>query len=204
MPRIAQMRTIEGVRLGENLSLIAAVRDIFKGEYIKRSWQSKSDGAQLQTDIASILGNLAIVATLFGAAGLTMFLMTQDLSFTGYYYRLTYGILTWIATLFSVMCVMLCFRILVAVQLVDAVEIHTFVDLLSDILVKPLKYNFIVIASLLFSLLVYGIDEFGWWTAIIIACASTVLFFFLVHLQTARTVQAVTEIALLRDAKGGA
>ena len=31
--------------------------------------------------------NLAIVATLFGAAGLTMFLMTQDLSFTGYYYR---------------------------------------------------------------------------------------------------------------------
>ena len=74
MPRIAQMRTIEGVRLGENLSLIAAVRDIFKGEYIKRSWQSKSDGAQLQTDIASILGNLAIVATLFGAAGLTMFL----------------------------------------------------------------------------------------------------------------------------------
>ena len=50
----------------------------------------------------------------------------------------------------------------------------------------------------------YGIDEFGWWTAIIIACASTaVSFFFLVYLQTARTVQAVTEIALLRDAKGG-
>ena len=124
------------------------------------------------------------------------------LSFTGYYYRLTYGILTWTATLFSVMCVMLCFRILVAVQLVDANEIHTFVNLLSDILVKPLKYNFIVIASLLFSLLVYGIDEFGWWTAIIIASASTVLFFFLVHFQTARTVQAVHEIALLRDAKG--
>ena len=97
---------------------------------------------------------------------------------------------------------MLCFRVLVAVQLVDANEIHTFVNLLSDILVKPLKYNFIVIASLLFSLLVYGIDEFGWWTAIIIASASTVLFFFLVHFQTARTVQAVHEIALLRDAKG--
>ena len=32
--------------------------------------------------------------------------------------------------------------------------------------------------------------------------ALPVLFFFLVHLQTARTVQAVTEIALLRDAKG--
>lgn len=202
MPRIEQMKTVEGVRLGENLSLVAAVRDIFKGEYIKRSWESKSDGAQLQSDIASILGNLAIVATLFGAAGLTMFLMTQDLSFTGYYYRLTYGILTWTATLFSVMCVMLCFRVLVAVQLVDANEIHTFVNLLSDILVKPLKYNFIVIASLLFSLLVYGIDEFGWWTAIIIASASTVLFFFLVHFQTARTVQAVHEIALLRDAKG--
>ena len=44
MPRIEQMKTVEGVRLGENLSLVAAVRDIFKGEYIKRSWESKSDG----------------------------------------------------------------------------------------------------------------------------------------------------------------
>ena len=91
---------------------------------------------------------------------------------------------------------MLCFRS-GWVQLVDAVEIHTFVDLLSDILVKPLKYNFIVIASLLFSLWVHRMVDGDHHRLRV----NRPLLFPSAPADR-QTVQAVTEIALLRDAKG--
>ena len=189
------------IQLGKNQSLISALRDIFNGDYIRSAWQTKKDGKQLQSDITFILGNLAVVATLFCAASLSMFLMTHNLNFGSDVYKYIYGAVTWCSTLLSIMTVILCFRILIAIQLMDEEEIGIFVHTISNVLIKPLKYNFIAIACLPLSLLTYSVDKFGWLFTGITAGVSIVIYFVFAFLQTARTVQVVTEITIQRGVK---
>jgi len=75
-----------------------------------------------------------------------MFLMTHNLDFRSDVYKHFYGAVTWCSTLLSIMTVILCFRILIAIQLMDEEEICIFVHTISNVLIKPLKYNFIAIA----------------------------------------------------------
>lgn len=109
-------------------------------------------------------------------------------------WKVIYAVLSWISLLTSLMCVMLCFRIIIAVQLVPLDEMHGFVVNLSDTLLRPIKYNVFTVGALPACLIVFAIEKLGWVVSMLTAIISFVIFSHGVHMPTARTIHALAYV----------
>eukprot|EP00596_Hydrurales_sp_CCMP1899_P001043 CAMPEP_0119039214 /NCGR_PEP_ID=MMETSP1177-20130426/8609_1 /TAXON_ID=2985 /ORGANISM="Ochromonas sp, Strain CCMP1899" /LENGTH=289 /DNA_ID=CAMNT_0007002849 /DNA_START=315 /DNA_END=1184 /DNA_ORIENTATION=- len=142
-------------------SPMKGIIDMFRGTYVVESWKQNSDPVDLQEDIVLMTSNLALVGALVLTMAIPMFVAVDDVAFNSSTIAYAYVFLLAVCGVLEGISVLLCIRNLLVINLVDSENLTEFITFSADVLMMPIRLNFIAILAMVGSLICYSLWQFG-------------------------------------------
>ena len=139
-------------------TIMAGIKTMFTGEYVRGSWDRSGDPSDLRDDVIGVQTSLALIGSLVLTFAFPMFTTVASVS-NAYLY--IYAFCVALSAVLEAVCVLLAVRNIMVVSLVLPENMNVFVQLAANTLLYPTRMNFFAVLAMMGALVFFGLDLFG-------------------------------------------